>query len=63
MSWAVARSRYGRRVYINRKWLEVVKTIAVEDGVSVGALGEVNEVSFANATISGIDGSGNQVQT
>ena len=44
---------------MNRKRLEVVKTKAAEDGVGVEALGEVNEVSFANATISGVDGSGN----
>jgi len=31
----------------------------VEDGVGVGTLGEVNEVSFADAAISGVDGSGN----
>ena len=55
----MARSRYGRRVYINGKWLEVVKAIAAEDGVGVGTLGEVNEVSFADAAISGVDGSGN----
>jgi len=32
--------------------------IVAEDGVGVGALREVNEVSFVNAT-SGVDGSGN----
>ena len=55
----MAGDRYGRQVYMNRKWLKVVKAIEAEDGVGVGALGEVNRVSFANATISGVDGSGN----
>ena len=43
-----------------REWLGIVKAIAVEDGVGVGAFGEVNKVSFANAiNLSSFDGSGN----
>jgi len=50
----------GVAVCMNREWLGIVKAIAVEDGVGVGAFGEVNEVSFATAiNLSGFDGSGN----